>query len=491
MSNRQIATVRGTRSVAVPGRVQTPVMAPEDREFLPAALEILETPPSPIAMALIKVFVVAIAILIAVAYFGKLDIVAVAPGKIQPVGRIKIIQPFETGKVQALYVANGQRVAEGDVLVQLNDAEAMADQTASQEALGSWEAEAARRKAAIETVRQGKLLEPITPVWPQGVSAEIIEREARIYESDLGQLSSAIAGLEAKQREKAAQIARLRGMVSAQTELVNTLQQRVDMRTTLVAKDAGSKASLIDAKQTLQTEQATLADQNGQLATEVAGLDVLPTEIKKTIDSFAADNAQRLSEAERQADDIRQRLAKASARTGYTQLVSPIAGTVAGLSVTTVGQVVGAGTELMRIVPDGQSLEVEAYFKNSDIGFINADQTAVIKVDAFPFSRYGSIKGKVETVSTDAIPSPDATQTAGDPTRPLQSSGRLGTQPVANLVFPGTLTLEKFQMDVEGKTVPLISGMTVSVEVHTGKRRILDYFLSPLVDIGSRAIRER
>lgn len=463
----------------------------QDKEFLPAALEILESPPSPISSALILLICGMVITALIWSYFGHIDIMAEAQGKIQPVGRIKIIQPLETGKVQALKVTNGQHVSAGDVLVQLENAEVVADETSMRDALSAWRGEIVRRKAAIETARARAFDRPLQPVWPDDVALVVREREARIFAGDVRQLGGTISSLDGQERQKLAAVERLKSMISAQTALVVTLRTRVDMRKNLLQNDAGSKVSLIDAMQTMQTEEATLADEQGQLQENLADAAVIPLEITKAIDTFVADNAQKLSEAERQADDLAQKLAKAAARTGYTILTSPIDGNVTALALTTVGQVVASGMEMMRIVPDTKDLEIEAYLKNMDIGFVEPGQIAIVKLDSFPFTQYGSIGGKVTSVSTDAIPEPDASQTEGDPTSTSRQVSQSGGQRVQNLVYPTTLSLDQDYMSVEGKKIHLLSGMTVSIEVRTGRRRVLEYLLSPLVDVASKAIRER
>lgn len=464
-------------------------MAREDYEFLPAALEILETPPSPIATSLIKAICAIVIATLAAAYFGRIEIVATAPGKIQPIGRTKVVQPLQTARVRAVNVVNGQHVRTGDVLVQLDNVEEVADQTSMRDALASWVAEVVRREAIITAAREGNFDAPRLPAFPDIVPESIRNRELQVFDSDLKQLATVRRGLLAQQKQKEAEVARLSEMVKTQAALVGTLGERVNMRSLLYAKSSGSKASLIDATQSMQVEQTTLADLQGQLASQIASADVLKTQLAKATDDFVAENTTKLNEASRQVDDLTQRLAKASSRTQGTQIVSPIDGTVADLAVTTVGQVVGAGMEMMRIVPNDGQLEIEALVQNRDIGFINPGQSVVVKIDSFPFTRYGYIEGVVKEVSMDALPAQKASQNAGDPTHMTQSSGDI--QPVANLVYPITIEMKKTVIDVDGKNIPLLPGMTVSAEIETGTRRVIDYLLSPLVETGSRAGTER
>ena len=188
---------------------------------------------------------------------------------------------------------------------------------------------------------------------------------------------------------------------------------------------------------------------------------------------------------------MEQKFIKAKERADRMKITSPINGVVMGISVTTKNQVVTTGEELMRIVPEDKGIEIEAYAQNKDIGFINIGQRAVVKIDAFPFTRFGSLDAKVTTVAHDAIPEPDAQLIESNPSKSNKSKYFGGMQRTQNLVFPVTLMLDKNSLIVDGKDIPLSSGMTVTVEILTGKRRIIDYILSPLVETTSQAMREK
>jgi hemolysin D len=168
---------------------------------------------------------------------------------------------------------------------------------------------------------------------------------------------------------------------------------------------------------------------------------------------------------------------------------SPTDGIVLTSAITTIGEVVTAGTELMRVVPMGASLEIEAYTPNSDIGLVAVGDEAVIKVEAFPFTRCGIISGRVTEVGIDAIPEPDAQSLEGQPAKALQSFIPIGNvQRVQKLVFPVTIRPDVSTINVDSKILPLSSGMATTVEIKTGKRRILEYLFSPLAEITSEAM---
>lgn len=467
-----------------------------DQEFLPAALEILERPPSPIGVALMAAIGLLVVAALAWSYFGHIDIIAVAQGKIQPAGRVKLIQPLETGKVARMLVENGQHVSAGEVLVELDSADAGADESAALASMVSYRAEALRRRAAIAVAESGALKTPPAIDWARADAAGAVpdyarRREERVLSGDLGQLAANVGQLRAQQEQKRAERDSLAATIAAEERLIAVLQQRVTMRESLVVKEAGTRSSVIDAKELYETQQTTLATQKGQLASAIAAIEVAEKDIARALGQFIAENAQKLADAERQADDYQQRLAKARAKMHNMTLTSPISGVVQASSVTTIGQVVQTSEELMRVVPDGGAVEIEAYLANKDIGFVKVGQDAVVKVESFPFTRYGGIAAKVVRVATDAIPEPDAAIAEGNPARSTKSTGFAGAQRTQNLVFPIVVRMDRSEIAVDGAMVPLSPGMAVSVEVQTGSRRILEYVFSPLVVVGSEAMRER
>lgn len=175
------------------------------------------------------------------------------------------------------------------------------------------------------------------------------------------------------------------------------------------------------------------------------------------------------------------------------ELRAPIDGTVQQLAVTTVGQVVTAGQPLLVLVPSDGPFEIEALLLNTDIGFVAPGQNVTVKVDSFPFTRYGTAEGKVVRVSRDAVDERDASG-ATDTLSVVRSQGvsaANGTPRTQNLVFPVTVEVWKNNIVSDGKPVALTPGMTVQVEIQTGTRRAIDYILSPIRETTSTAGHER
>jgi len=462
-----------------------------DREFLAPALEILETPPSPVHVAFLWIICAFVVAALAWAYFGRIDIVAAAQGKLQPTGRVKVVEPMETGRVENIRVANGSLVRAGDILVELDRSTAEAEVAGARAELASTQAEILRREAALVAAEAYRVDSPPKIDWPDDVAPTLRERELRVLAADFAQLAANQASFDAEAAQKVAERDKLAETIATQKKLVETLKERVDMRTQLVEAKAGSRAAVIDATETLQYQITQEAKQEQELASLSAGIAVIAREAAKAVQAFVSDDAEKLEDAERRVEDIEQRLAKAQAGLDRLTLRAPIAGRVQSSIITNTGQVVASGQEIMRIVPETSGLEIEAYVRNRDIGFISVGQEAAVKVESFPFTRYGVIKAHVVRIARDAIPEPDAGAIEGDPARVSAAQGFAGGERTQNLVFPVVLKPDDASITVDGVAEPLTSGMAVTVELKTGARRMLEYVFAPLVEVASKAMRER
>jgi hemolysin D len=462
-----------------------------DREFLPAALEILVTPPSPVAKSLLLAICALFFGALAWSYFGWIDIYAVAPGKIQPDGGSKVVQPVDAGKVSAIRVQNGSQVNAGDVLIELDATETAAERQAQASDLEAAGAEAARRKAAIAAA-QTEAMAPLPIAFELSISEPVRRREEGVLAADLAQLRSTINGLKSQLAEKVATKARLESTIAERQKLIALTKERVSMRQKLEAMGADSRAQTIEALQEYETQLTTDTNDRGQLLETAAAMASLDRKIEEAVTQFIADQSQKLAEAEHKRDHLEQDLIKAQSKASHAVLRAPIAGTVQQLAVSSLGQVVASGQPLLTIVPLDQPLEIKAMVANQDIGFVEADQNAVVKVDSFPFTRYGTIAGTVEKVSRDAVDERDATELS-DAAHAARPQAATPGAPVKtqNLVFPATIRLAQRTMDIDGKQVALMPGMAVSVEIKTGQRRAIDYLLSPLRQAFSETARER
>jgi len=475
-----------------PAAMQAVRMDEIDREFLPAALELFETPPSPVRIAAIWLICGIFASALVWAYFGRLEIYAVSQGRIQPSGRSKVVQSLDPGKVVGIAVENGSRVAEGDLLIELDSRETRADREQKQGDLESALAEAARRNVAIAVARAGGN-KPPKVIYPEGTSEDVRARQDGVLAADIAELVSSRASVLAQRAERLATAKRLKASMAVRERLIAVNKEHVDMRETLNRTKVVSRAQVIETLQQYEAQLTTQAGEKGQLAENEAAIETLDRKLEEATAKFVADQSQKSEEAERKANNFKNELVKSYTKHERMKLIAPIAGTVQQLAVTTVGQVVGSGQSLMTIVPFDAPIEIEALVQNQDIGFVEPGQAAVVKIEAFPFTRYGTVDGTVVKVSRDAVDDREA-QALNDPktaTKPQSSGGGTDFSKNQNLVFPATISLSKKTINVDGKEVSLSPGMAVTVEVLTGHRRVIDYVMSPLREITFSSAHER
>jgi hemolysin D len=330
--------------------------------------------------------------------------------------------------------------------------------------------------------------------WDDAVPVEFRLRERAVLTADLTQLSDTLKSLDKQEAQKEATRERLRMSIAFQDTLIETLTQRVNTRQEAIDLRVGTKINLYDAKEELEKSQSMLASDQGQLIETDAALTELQSEKTKTLSQFIADNENKLADAARKADEARQSLAKAAARLSHTKLYAPIDGVVQQVAVTTIGQVVATGQQLLVVTPNEGPLQVEALVANLDIGFVKIGQDAAVKVDAFPFTRFGVAHGKVVRIASEAVDEQEAKRSLANATASANSANAAPTsapgQP-ESFVFPVTIALDERAMKIGDAMINLTPGMTVSAEIKTDSRRVIDYFLSPLAKVGSEAMKER
>ena len=456
----------------------------DELAFLPAALEIVETPPSPIGRAIVYTVVAVFAAALAWASIGTVDIVAVAPGKIIPAGRTKTIQPFETGVVRAIHVRDGQSVKTGDVLIELDPTMNAAELGHLKSDLVGSQLEAARLHAAL--AKDDPLAE-FKP--PADASRPMIEMQRRLLASQVAEQKAKLASTDGQIGQKEAERATIKASIDKLKATIQPLQERVDIRRIMFSKELGSKLIYLQELQDLVGQQKEVLVQESRLSESDSAIVALQETRSKTVAEYEHGLLDDLAKAEQKAAGLAQDVIKAEQRTSLQKLTAPVDGVVQQLAVHTIGGVVTPAQQLMVIVPAESRLEIEAMISNRDVGFVEVGQEAAIKVDTFNFTRYGLLQGTVLTVSNDAIQR-DRPQDK-QPDKPQAAEAGSSEPKGQELVYSARISLDRTRMEVEGKTVNLSPGMAVTVEIKTGSRSILSYLLSPLVRYKHDSLRER
>ena len=436
-----------------------------EAQFLPAALELQETPVSaaPRIVAWLLMAFALIAVLWAI--FGKIDVVATAQGKIVPNAGSKLIQPIDTAAVKAIHVVDGQAVKAGQVLVELDATSAQADSVRSGNDLTTAKLQAARARALLAALALGRAprIEP-----PANIGVERVVQEQRILDGQYGEYQARIARIDAEIARREAEYRSTGEVVRKLEQTVPIARKRAEDYKGLVDKNFISRHGYLEKEQARIEQEADLETQKSRLKELAAAIDEARGQRNSAVAETRRLALDTLNEAEQKATSFGQELVKADTRGKLMTLTAPVDGTVQQLAVRTVGGVVTEAQVLMVIVPKDDALEVEAFLENKDIGFVNAGQVAEVKVETFPFTRYGTIPASLTHVSRDAI-----------------NDEKRGP------IYSTRARLQRATVQVEDKTVQLSAGMAVTVEIKTGKRRVIEYFLSPLLQHGNESLRER
>jgi hemolysin D len=445
-------------------RLDPPQRLPHEAEFLPAALALQETPVSPAPRVLMWLIMTFAATALLWSIIGQVDMVASAEGKIIPNDRTKIIQPMETAKVTAIHVRDGQSVKAGEVLIELDPTMAQADIDRIANDLLTARLDAARAKALLEAIASDRL----TPVQIEGLDATRLAAERRLLEGQYLEYRAKLKQLEAEIVRRTAEERATRELVRKLEQTLPITRERAEDYRGLRDKNFVSKHAYLELEQARIEQERDLAAQQAKLAEIHAALAESRQQREALIAETRRLTLDKLHDAEQQAATQAQELIKAESRGRFMTLTAPVDGAVQQLAVHTVGGVVTPAQPLLVIVPRDNPLEVEAFLQNKDIGFVNAGQEAEVKIETFPFTKYGTIPAQVIQVSNDAI----------------QDEKR-------GLIYAARVALSRATMLVEEKTVNLTPGMAVTVEIKTGKRRLIEYFLSPLLQYKDESLRER
>lgn len=452
--------------------------------FLPAALEIVETPPSPLGRAVGFSIIAIFGVALAWACIGTVDIVAVASGKVIPSGRTKTIQPFETGVVRKIQVHDGQNVKAGDVLIELDTTAVDAELGHLRGDLMAVRLEIARLQAAI--TNKENPLDAFTP--PEGAPSDLIQMQRGILVSQTSEQKAKLATIDSQLAQKTAERATIQASVDKLKSTIDPLQQRVEIREQLFQKELGSKLTYLTELQDLVGQRQDILVQQSRSTETNAAVAALTETRAKTEAEYERGLFDDLAKARQKASGLGQDIIKANQRRNLQMLTAPVDGMVQQLAIHTIGGVVTPAQTLMFVVPAQNRLEIEAMISNRDIGFVRTGQEVAVKVDTFNFTRYGLLRGTILSISQDAITRDNPVDKADkSPGAESTSSEPRGQE----LLYAARISLDRTQLDIEGKQVNLSPGMAVTAEIKTGARRIISYLMSPLARYHHDSLRER
>ena len=447
--------------------MDAPARLNHEVQFLPAALALQEQPVHPAPRYTQWAIMTFAAMSLLWACVGEIDVVATASGKIVPSGKSKVIQPSEVAVVKAIHVYDGQQVKVGDLLIELDTSMTGADVERLNSDLLAAQVDSARAQALLDAIQHNRAPTSLAQLIPQA-SAEQQRAAQRWLQGQYLEMQSTLEQSAAAIEQRTAEIQAAQSTVALlELNLPITRELAADYKRLLERQFVAKHAYL-------EKEQIRL-DQERELGIQLSRVRELSAAKKAALsqrNSVIAQTRRAMldlqHESQQRAAALTQELKKAEQRNSLMRLTAPVDGTVQQLAIHTNGGVVTEAQPLMVIVPSDQPVEVEAMLENKDIGFVRPGQTVEIKVETFSFTKYGVVDGVVQSVSSDAI-----------------EDERLG------LVYSARIQLNKNTIHVSGNMVALSPGMAVRAEVKTEKRKVIDYFLSPLRQYTTESLRER
>ena len=517
-------------------------------QFLPATMEIEETPPSPIGRFTLWTLILLFIIIVIWSYIGQVDEVATASGKFIPVGRLQVVQPVESGVIRSILVSEGEVVKKGQVLINLDPSNVEVDVDGMQK----------RRRLLLlkiirlEAEKASKAFRLPDEEWTKNVTQEEIQMQKRLMFARSIELG--IEGLLKEKRLLLLEIARLemekanQAFILPKAEWVKDVEQSdIHMQTRLIrAIDAEHEARILTGRLTVQQRQSALSSNQSsqvrsqrsvdftrqeitsieplvkleavprerltklkrQLAIESQellsqmsavkqaqeslseseeALKTIPIERNRAILTELSEKLHQLKLKENQLENVRidlnrsiltelsenrqqlslteNELAKVKQRENFIKLTSPIDGIVLKLGTYTEGGVVQPADQLVYIVPESSELVVEVWIMNRDVGFVKENMEVALKVETFPFQKYGTLPAILSKISADSTEHPQYGQVYQAIIRKLKTFEKED---------PWTYT-------VHGRSRKVSIGMNVTAEIKTGKRRVIMFFLSPLI----------
>lgn len=435
-----------------------------ETEFLPAILEVTETPPSPTGRLVMWTILALLVVALLWSILGHINEVAVASGKVIPTGQVKTVQVKNKGIIKEIMVKEGQEVKEGDTLIVLDPTTTGADLDSLKKRAAYYRLDIVRLEAELSGT-------PFNPEEDPDLDAHDLKAELALYHSRVNDYHTQMQAAQDVVKQKRSILATGQTSYEKYREGLEVAAEKERRLEELFTQNAVSEFQLLE-----QRSQRIEYEKNAQstldaLVTTQAEIAEAEQKMANVDAAYHKDIMTSLVEARKEYYSLQEAIKKAEEDTRMSTVVAPCDGRVYNLAVHTEGGIVTDAQPLMMIVPDDVKLQFEVYADNKDIGFIKTGQTAEVKVETYNFQKFGIVEAEVEEISADSV---DDKQ---DPER--------------NRKFRLLLNPTKENINVFGKKAELAPGMTVSAEIKIKEKRIIDYFMDPFRRYTSEALRER
>ena len=412
-------------------------MNEHEKEFLPAVLEVTETPPSHAARLLTYMIMLMFTVLILWSVLGKVDIIATATGKLMPASNIKTIQTLTDSEIEEIYVQEGQYVKEGQDLIKFNQTEVLANIRRIKNEMRALEISIARQKALLTDNPEDNF------TYDQDIDEYLVKMHSGLLKSQMTEKAAKIGVLEGQIAKAEKEKETTQAEIDRLAKLLPSVTERIEKKKILVDQKLMARLTFLEQEEELTNLQEQRKVQLKKIAETEANIESLKKELRQYLAEFDKNLMQELTETREKLESYQQELIKYEEALKRTVVKAPLSGYVQQLVYHTKGGVVETAKPIMNLVPEDYKLEAEVMILNKDIGFVRPNQEDAVQDE------------------------------------------KLG------LIFKSRLTLLDNKIKADGQVVRLIPGMSVTAEVKTGKRRVIEYLLSPVMKYLNESMRER
>ena len=396
------------------------------------------------------------------ANYAVMDEVTRGTGQVIPSQRIQVIQNLEGGILEEILVSENQIVNKNDILIRINNSVAASQyrDTAHQ----ALEHEAAIVRLTAEA--EGKALK-----FPQKLSSQsqLLQDQKNIYQAKQRQLNSEIKVLESQQKQKEQEIAEMIGKQKQLQQSLQVVQKQLDLARPLREQRLYPEVDYLKLEREVITIKGDLSSLNLGLPRVRQAAQEAKQRIQQRRAEYQAKALDELNRRRVELNSLKETLTAGEDRVTRTDVRSPVRGTIKQLNANTIGGVIRPGENIMEIVPLDDTLLIEARIRPADIAFLHPGQNAMIKITAYDFSIYGGLEGVVEQISADTIQGEQREES----------------------FYKVNLRTKTNALQYHGAELPIIPGMTASVDILTGQKTVLDYLLKPILKAKQNALRER
>ena len=400
-------------------------------------------------------------------YYAVLDQITRGEGKVVPSSQTQVIQSLDGGTLAEMNVREGDIVDKDQILVVVENSTAKYSLSELKQRFYIATAAIARLQAEINGED-----DPDKIKFPKEVltdAPEKVEQEKSQFMIRQSQLSSQQSTLRDQLNQREQEIQEIGTKISTSRSSLGFATQQVDILEPLVKAGAASRVDLLKARQEVQNYQSEVSNAQASLPRARSALQEAQSKMKESVATFKAEAAQELAKQQADLSTVTESMNEAQAKVGRTELRSPVKGTVKEIKTRTIGGVIQPAADIMEIVPIEENLLIEAQIRPQDRGFIAPNQPAKVKITAYDYSIYGGLDAQVEQISADAIENEK---------KELFFRVRLRTD-------------RNFLLGKQGEQLPIIPGMTATVDILTGKKTVLEYLLKPILKARQTALTER